>query len=106
MDKRVTKRIKTHQLARVCGKMGVVNNMSDTGMQIATAVLPKTRKVDVSFEALGQEISIVGMVQWFRRKNSLQNLNQLGVVLSETPQTYRRLVTNLNDAEAAHLNRA
>jgi hypothetical protein len=95
MDKRNTKRIKTHQLARVCGKMGVVNNISGTGLQVATALLPSTRKVDISFEVFGEEITVLGTVQWFRRKTSLQDLHQLGVVVKTAPSQYYQFVDSL-----------
>ncbi len=95
MDKRNDKRVKTHQLARVCGKMGVVNNISGHGLQIATALLPKSRKVDVCFDAFGEEITVLGTVQWFRRKNSLQELNQLGIVVKNAPAQYFQFVESL-----------
>jgi len=95
MDKRNNKRVKTHQLVRVCGKMGVVNNISDNGLQVATALLPKSRKVDVSFEAFGEEITVLGTVQWFRRKSSLQELNQLGIIVKNAPSQYYRFVDSL-----------
>jgi threonine dehydrogenase-like Zn-dependent dehydrogenase len=97
MDKRTNTRVKTHQLARVCGKMGVVNNMSLKGLQVATALLPKTRKVDVSFEALGKEITVNGTVQWFRRKTSVNSLNQLGIVVKDAPIQYYQMLERLAD---------
>jgi hypothetical protein len=95
MDKRNAKRIKTHQLARVCGKMGVVNNISGNGLQIATALLPPTRKVDIAFEAFGEEITVLGTVQWFRRKNSLQDLHQLGIIVKNAPAQYYQFIDSL-----------
>lgn len=97
MDKRINTRVRTHQLARICGKMGVVNNMSLRGLQVATALLPKTRKVDVSFEAQGKEITINGTVQWFRRKTSVNSLNQLGIVVKDAPIQYYQMLERLGD---------
>jgi hypothetical protein len=95
MDKRATKRIKTHQLARVAGKLGVVKNVSDDGLQVATGVLPKSRKIDISLELNGEEVIIKGIVQWFRRKSSLQDLNELGVRVKEAPPQYQHFVAKL-----------
>lgn len=98
MDKRNNKRVKTHQLVRVCGKMGVVNNISGSGLQVATALLPKSRKVDVCFDAFGEEITVLGTVQWFRRKTSLQELNQLGIIVKNAPSQYYQFVDSLGNA--------
>ncbi|HLP61231.1 MAG TPA: hypothetical protein VK186_20480 [Candidatus Deferrimicrobium sp.] len=95
MDKRANKRIKIHQLARVCGKMGVMNNISIDGLEVSTSVLPENRKIDVCFEVFGEEITVWGVVQWFRRKTSIKNLNELGVVIKEAPPQYYRYVNSL-----------
>ncbi len=95
MDKRTKKRIKTHQLARVGGKLGVVKNVSDNGLQVATGVLPKSRKIDISLQLNGEEVTIKGIVQWFRKKSSLQDLNELGVRLKEAPPQYQHFVAKL-----------
>lgn len=95
MDKRANKRIKIHQLARVCGKMGVMNNISIDGLEVSTSVLPENRKIDVCFEVFGEEITVWGVVQWFRRKTSIKSLNELGVVVKEAPPQYYRYVNSL-----------
>jgi hypothetical protein len=100
MDKRLSKRVKTHQLARVCGKIGVVHNLSSRGLEVSTAFLPKTRKIDISFEALGKDIKITGTVQWLRRKSKVRNLNQLGVFVKEAPIQYYQLIDHLSNNSA------
>ncbi|MCU0289533.1 MAG: hypothetical protein MUF15_24455 [Acidobacteria bacterium] len=95
MDKRANKRIKIHQLARVCGKMGVMNNISLDGLEVSTSLLPKTRKIDICFEVFGEEIKILGLVQWFRRKNSIKSLNELGIQVKEAPPQYYQFVSSL-----------
>lgn len=97
MDKRRKKRIKTHQLARVSGKIGVMNNVSIEGLQVSTALLPENRKIDICFEALGEEITVRGVVQWFRRKTSLQSLHELGVVVKDAPPLYHQYVESLDN---------
>jgi hypothetical protein len=95
MDKRTTKRIKTHQLARIGGKLCVVKNISDTGLQVASSVLPESRKIDISLELNGEEMTIKGIVQWFRRKSSLQDLHELGVRVKDAPPQYQHFVAQL-----------
>ena len=95
MEKRVSKRVKTHQLARVCGKMGVVHNLSSRGLEVSTAFLPKSRKIDISFDISGKEVTITGTVQWLRRKNSLRSLNQLGIFVKDAPIQYYQFVDSL-----------
>lgn len=97
MDKRRKKRIKVHQLARVSGKMGVMNNVSREGLQVSTALLPDNRKVDIIFEALGEEIKVKGIIQWFRRKTSLQSLHELGVIVKEAPPQFQQYVESLDN---------
>ncbi|MDQ1353644.1 MAG: hypothetical protein QG657_3950 [Acidobacteriota bacterium] len=96
MDKRRKKRIKVHQLARISGKLGVMNNVSKEGLQVSTALLPENRKIDICFEALGEEITVRGIVQWFRRKTSLQSLHELGVVIKDPPPRYHQYVESLD----------
>jgi len=96
MDKRRKKRIKIHQLARVGGKMGVMNNVSNEGLQVSTALLPENRKIDICFEAFGEEITVRGVVQWFRRKTSLQSLHELGVIVKDAPPRYYQYVESLD----------
>ena len=95
MDKRTTKRIKTHQLARIGGKLCVVKNISNTGLQVASSVLPESRKIDISLELNGEEMTIKGIVQWFRRKSSLQELHELGVRVKDAPPQYQHFVARL-----------
>lgn len=95
MEKRINKRVKTHQLARICGKMGVINNISNSGLHVSTSILPKTRKVDICFETPAEEIVILGTVKWFQRKNSLHHLNQLGIVVKNAPPEFYEMVDQL-----------
>ncbi len=97
MEKRLGKRIKTHQLARICGKIGVVHNISSRGLQVSTTFLPKSRKIDIYFEALGKDIKIIGTVKWLRQKSRMQNLNQLGVSVKDAPIQYYQLIDHLSN---------
>lgn len=97
MDKRLSKRVKTHQLARVCGKIGVVHNISSRGLEVSTAFLPTTRKVDISFEAFGKDITVIGTIQWLRRKSKLQSLNQFGVFIKDAPIQYYQFIESLSN---------
>lgn len=97
MDKRRKKRIKIHQLARIGGKLGVMNNVSKEGLQVSTALLPENRKIDICFEAHGEEIVVRGIVRWFRRKTSLQSLHELGVIVQDAPPRYYQYVENLDN---------
>ncbi len=64
MEKRSEKRINTRQVAKICGKLGVVNNVSDKGVQLATVFSPKSRQIDISFETSGKMIKLMGIIQW------------------------------------------
>jgi hypothetical protein len=97
MDKRISKRVKMHQLARICGKIGVVHNISSRGLEVSTAFLPDTRKVDISFEAFGKDITVVGTIQWLRRKSKLQHLHQFGVFVKNAPIQYYQFIESLSN---------
>ncbi len=93
MEKRKSKRVKTHQLAKICGNTGVVNNVSSRGLLVSTPIMPKNRKIDVTFEADGEQVTVWGTVQWLRRKTTLQRLNFLGVLLKDAPPSYYLFVS-------------
>ncbi|MCX6583276.1 MAG: PilZ domain-containing protein [Candidatus Aminicenantes bacterium] len=94
MEKRKSRRIKVHQFADINGNLGVLNDLSVHGVQVSTSLLPRNRKIEVSFEADGKLISLSGVIQWIQRKNGLINLNRLGVSLQDPPVEYRRYVMN------------
>lgn len=95
MEKRKHQRFKTRQFAKVSGKLGVVNDMSDNGIQVATSLLPKKRKIEIAFETSGELILLSGLVQWIRRKDSKNRLNRLGVQLQDPPSRYREFINSL-----------
>jgi hypothetical protein len=94
MEKRKSRRIKIHQFADINGNMGILNDLSVHGVQVSTSVLPRLRKIEISFEADGKLICLNGFIQWIQRKNGLTNLNRLGVSLQDPPVEYRRYVMN------------
>lgn len=96
MEKRTQKRMKTHQLAKVCGKTAVINNISATGMQVSTPLLPKTRTVDICLDAPDEEIILIGTVKWFERKNTLNHLHRLGITVKNAPPEFYQMVESLN----------
>ena len=93
MEKRKQKRFKTRQIAKICGKLGVVNDVSDSGIKISTALSPKIRKIDISFETNnGGNIEVMGIIQWVKWKKKLQSLNQMGVYIEDAPSEYLQFV--------------
>ncbi len=74
----------------------MVNDVSDSGIQISTAVSPKTRKIDITFEARGRKIELMGVIQWIKRKQRLQTLNELGVTIKNAPPEYLSFVKQIN----------
>lgn len=88
MEKRKSKRYKTRQIAKIGGKLGVVNDVSDTGVQISTALSPKTRKIDISFESCGQLVELIGIIQWIKWKKKLQSPNEMGVLIKDATPEY------------------
>ena len=92
MDKRKHKRFKTRQFVKVCGKLGVVNDISDGGFQISTSLSPKNRRVDISIESAGHMLQFDGIIQWIKRKQRVQALNELGVVVRDASPEYLQFV--------------
>jgi hypothetical protein len=88
MDKRQYKRFKTRQIVKVCGKLGVVSDISNTGIQLSTSFSPKDRMLDISIEANGGEISLIGIIQWVKWKKQMQSLNEMGVAIKDAPPEY------------------
>jgi hypothetical protein len=95
MEKRKQRRVKTRQFARINGKLGVLNDMSSHGVQVSTSLIPDKRDVMIDFEVYGEAINLVGLIRWIRRKNSLNSLNQLGVVIKNPPVQYSQFVSTL-----------
>ncbi len=92
MEKRQYKRFRTRQIVKVCGKLGVVNDISNSGIQLSTAYSPKNRKLDISIDANGGEINLVGIIQWVKWKKQLQSLNEMGVLIKDAPPEYLAFV--------------
>lgn len=92
MDKRKHRRVKTRHLVKVCGKLGVVNDISSRGIQISTAFSPKTRKVDITFEDAGEVVSFLGIIQWIKRRQKVQALNEMGVSIRNAPPEFINFV--------------
>jgi hypothetical protein len=88
MEKRHYKRFKTRQIVKVSGKLGVVSDISNSGIQLSTAYSPKNRTVDISIDANGGMINLTGIVQWVRWKKKLQSLNEMGVMIKDAPLEY------------------
>ncbi|MFC2145791.1 hypothetical protein ACFLRT_00350 [Acidobacteriota bacterium] len=92
MEKRYYKRFKTRQIVRVCGKLGVVNDISDSGIQLSTAYSPKNRKLDLTIDANGGAINLIGNIQWVKWKKQPQSLNEIGVMIEAAPIEYLKFV--------------
>ncbi|MGD2087117.1 MAG: hypothetical protein PVH61_13120 [Candidatus Aminicenantes bacterium] len=96
MEKRQDKRFKTRQIVKVCGKIGVVNDISNSGIQLSTAYAPKNRTLDISIDANGGEISFIGIIQWVKWKKQLQSLNEMGIIIKDAPLEYLDFVKKFN----------
>ncbi len=92
MEKRKQKRIKIRQIAKIGGKLGVVNDISDNGIQVSTSLMPKSREIDISFEAYGKIIKFIGVIQWIKSKKKLQSLNEMGILVQDAPAEYTQFV--------------
>lgn len=93
MEKRQSKRVKTRQIIKVNGKLGVVNDISNAGIQLSTAYSPTNRKLDISIDANGGEINLIGIIQWVKWKKQLQSLNEMGVMIKDAPPEYLDFVS-------------
>jgi len=98
MEKREYKRYKTRQIVKVCGKLGVVNDISNSGILLSTAFSPKDRKLDISIDANGGEINLIGFVAWVKWKKQLKSLNEMGVMIKDAPPEYLEFVKKLQMA--------
>ena len=96
MDKRKEKRYKTRQIVKVCGKLGVVNDVSVEGIQVSVALSPKNRNVDISLDIDGKSIELIGIIQWMKQKQRLQQPNEFGIILKDVPPEYITFVEEFN----------
>jgi len=92
MDKRQTKRIKVRHLARLDGKLVVVNDASEEGIQISSNYMPSKRGIIIALEILGKTVSLRGIIKWVKRMRSANNANQLGVIIKNPPPEYKQWV--------------
>jgi hypothetical protein len=92
MEKRQYERFKTRQIIKVCGKLGVVNDISDSGILLSTAYSPKERQLDISIDTNGREINLIGVIQWIKWKKQLKALNEMGVMIKNAPPEYLKFV--------------
>lgn len=83
-------------MAKICGKLGVVNDVSDIGMQISSAYSPKNRNIDVSFEIYGKIVKIMGVIQWVSWRKQLKTVNDFGVMITEPPEEYLDFVREIS----------
>jgi hypothetical protein len=97
MEKRKFKRFKTRQIAKIDGKLAVVNDVSHKGIQVSTSLSPKNRKIDISFEVPnGEKITVVGLIQWIKWKKRLQSPNQMGISIKNATPEYLQFVESCN----------
>lgn len=92
MEKRQYERFKTRQIVKVCGKLGVVNDISDSGILLSTSYSPKERQLDISIDTNGREINLIGIIQWIKWKKQLKSLNEMGVMIKDAPPEYLKFV--------------
>ena len=93
MEKRQYERFKTRQIIKVRGKLGVVNDISDSGILLSTAYSPKERQLDISIDTNGREINLIGVIQWIKWKKQLKSLNEMGVMIKNAPPEYLKFVS-------------
>jgi hypothetical protein len=98
MEKRQNKRFKTRQIVKVCGKLGMVNDISDSGVQLSTSYSPKNRKIDISLDSNGGVINLIGIIQWVKWKKQLQSLNEMGIMIKNAPPEYLNFVRDFTNA--------
>lgn len=96
MDKRQYKRFKTRKIVNVCGKLGVVNDISNSGIQLSTAYSPKNRMLDISIDANGGKIDLTGIIQWVKCKKQLSSLNEMGVLIKDASLEYLEFVKKIH----------
>lgn len=88
MEKRKQKRVRARVLVKIDGKSGILNDYSEAGLQISTNSLPAKKQVDIIFSFDGQEIFLKGVIQWIKKRYSLQNTFQVGCSLENPPVEY------------------
>jgi hypothetical protein len=98
MDKRRFQRIKVRKTARIDGKLSMVNNISEEGMEISYAIMPKTRNIEVNFEIFGKVFKIPAVIRWIKKKYGYPTSNMLGISLKEPPKEFFELVKEIKTA--------
>jgi len=88
MEKRIQKRKKVRVLVKIDGKSGILSDYSEVGLQVSTNSPPANRRVNIEFSFEGQEVSLKGVIQWIKKRYSLQNAFQVGCSLENPPVEY------------------
>jgi hypothetical protein len=94
MDKRKQKRVRARILVKIDGKSGILSDFSEEGVQISTNSPPSKKEVDIIFSASGKEIFVKGMIQWIKKKYSVQNAFQIGCQVENPPVEYLNFLLN------------
>lgn len=88
MEKRKEKRKKSRILVKINGKTGILSDYSEEGLQISTNSPPSKKTVNIQFKHNGEEIFLTGVIQWIRKRFSIQNAYQIGCLLKDPPGEY------------------
>lgn len=82
-------------MARVNERSGMVLDLSLMGLRVSTSMIPVSRKVQISFQAGGNELDLDGEIVWINRKYSVQNLKEMGIAIRNYPEAYWRFLEKL-----------
>lgn len=94
MEKRKQKRKRVRILVKIDGKSGILSDYSETGLKIFINSPPAKKRVSIEFSFEGQEIFLKGVIQWIKKRYSLQNVFQVGCSLENPPVEYFSFLKN------------
>ncbi len=95
MERRLYPRINDTLLLELDNGYGMVVDMSLQGMRITPDQLPQERNVTLRLNLNGQIIMLKGEICWHSDQPAGANHPDIGIRLTEIPDTYRRYILNL-----------
>ena len=94
-ERRKSPRLEKRIMARVNERSGMILDLSLLGVRVSTSMIPVSRKIQISFQAGGNELDLDGEIVWINRKYSVHNLKEIGIAIRDYPEAYTRFLGKL-----------
>jgi len=96
MEKRSDFRQRTRCFLKIDNKTGVLNDISKTGLNIATPVIPKKRRVKVELDLGEKKIVFSALIMWVRRKITYGDKNIIGLAVLNSSKDFKEFYESIN----------